>query len=137
MGSDNEPPTESLPASWCQRRIILIGKPNKPEDDDGAYRPISLLEITYKLVAGVIANRLKQAAQQLIGPSQKGYMPDRCAMDVTRSVVDVRNIALHLGIPLAIVGLDFSKAFDTVSHTGLTKILKFLNFPDKFIKQIT
>ena len=136
MGSNDKPPMDKLPESWCQRRIILIGKPNKPEDDDGSYRPISLLEITYKLVAGVIAARLKQAAQHLIGPSQKGYMPDRCAMDVTRSVVDVRNIALHLGIPLAIVGLDFSKAFDTVSHVGLIKILRFLNFPNRFIDQI-
>ena len=62
---------KTLPDSWCQRRILLIGKPNKPEDDDGSYRPISLLEITYKLVAGVIEARLKQAAQHLKGETKK------------------------------------------------------------------
>ena len=136
MGSGDNPPLAKLPDTWCQRRIILIGKPNKPEDDDGSYRPISLLEITYKLVAGVMAERLKTAAQHLIGPSQKGYMPQRCAMDVTRSVVDTRNIALHLNLPLAIVGLDFSKAFDTVAHRGLFKILRYLKFTERFIARL-
>lgn len=136
MGSEDTPPLQELPQTWCQRRIILIGKPNKPQDDEGAYRPISLLEIPYKIVAGVMAARLKQTTSQLIGPSQKGYIPGRCAMDVTRSVVDTRNIAIQTSTPLAIVGLDFSKAFDTISHTGLLKILNFLKFPDRFITRI-
>ena len=71
MGKDDIPPMNELPIDWCNRRIILIPKPGKPEDNDGSYRPISLLQIPYKIIAGVMAARLKKAAQHLIGPSQK------------------------------------------------------------------
>ena len=136
MGNNDEPPASHLPHDWCNRRIILIPKPGKPEDDDGSYRPISLLQIPYKIVAAVIAARLKEATQELIGVSQKGYMPGRCAMDVSRAVIDIRNFAAGTATPLAILGVDFSKAFDTVSHEGLVKILRFYNMPERFIQRI-
>ena len=136
MGTTTDEPAEQLPDRWLKRRIILLQKPHKPPENDGSYRPISLLEICYKLLAGVIASRLKRATQHLIGPSQKGYMAGRCAMDVTRAVQDTRDIALRKRWPLAIIGLDFSKAFDTVSHDGLVKILRFYNFPPRLLQRI-
>jgi hypothetical protein len=101
------------------RRIILILKLTKEPDDENSYRPISLLEIPYKIIAGVIANRLKAVSEDLIGPSQKGYMPGRCSSDITRSVQDIRDYAQLKNKSLIILGLDFSKAFDTISHNGL------------------
>jgi hypothetical protein len=118
------------------RHVILILKPSKQPDDENSYHPISLLEIPYKIIAGVMANRLRYAADRIISPSQKGYMTGRSSADITRSVQDVRDFAQIENKPLAILGLDFSKAFDSISHAGLKKILKFLKFPDKFINII-
>jgi hypothetical protein len=56
------------------RCVILILKPTKAPDDENSYRPISLLEIPYKIITGVMANWLKIATEGIIGPSQKGYM---------------------------------------------------------------
>ena len=89
MGTNEKEPAQQLPERWLQRRVILLQKPHKPADNEGSYRPITLLEICYKVMAGVIATRLKHATQHLIGPSQKGYMAGRCAMDVTRAVQDL------------------------------------------------
>jgi hypothetical protein len=100
------------------------------------YRPISLLEIPYKIIAGAMANRLRYVADRIISPSQKGYMMGHCSVDITRSVQDVQDYAQIENKSLAILGLDFSKAFNSISHAGLKKILKFLNFPDKFINII-
>ena len=136
MGTSTIEPADQLPERWLQRRVVLLQKPHKPPDNEGSYRPITLLEICYKLLAGVIASRLKIATQHLIGSSQKGYMAGRCAMDVTRAVQDTRDIALRMRWPLAIIGLDFSKAFDTVSHSGLMKILRFYNFPERLLQRI-
>jgi hypothetical protein len=119
---------ESLPLIMRMRRVILILKPTKRPDDENSYHPISLLEIPYKIIAAVFANRLKIATEEIIGPSQKGYMAGRCSADITQSVQDVRDYT-QKNKPLAILGLDFSKAFDSISHAGLKKILMFLRFP--------
>jgi hypothetical protein len=73
-----------------------------------------------------MANRLKEATEEIIGPSQKGCMEGRCSADITQSVQDIRDYAQKENKPLAILGLDFSKAFDSISHAGLKKILTFL-----------
>ena len=39
------------------------------------WRPVSLLNTFYKIISGVLANRLKTVLDHLIGPKQKGYVP--------------------------------------------------------------
>ena len=130
------PSTSSLPLFMRIRKLILLAKPGKDPKDDNSYRPISLLDISYKILASVLANRLKSVAGCIIGEHQKGYMEGRCAADITRSVQDIRDYALHSKRALGIVGLDFAKAFDSVSHVGLLKILSYLGFPEKFTQLI-
>ena len=124
----------TLPLFMRVRKLILLLKPGKECTDDNSYRPISLLDISYKVMAAALANRLKIAASYLIGAHQKGYMKGRNAAEVTRAVQDIRDHALGSSSPLAIVGLDFSKAFDSVAHSAVEKIMRYLGFPEKFIE---
>jgi hypothetical protein len=101
------------------RCVILILKLMKLLDDKNSYHPISLLEIPYKIIARVMANQLRNATDKIISPSQKGYMTGCCSADITRSVQNVQDFAQIQNKPLAILGLDFSKAFDSISHAGL------------------
>jgi hypothetical protein len=132
LGQQNE----KLPLMMRMRKIILILKPTKEPDDENTYRPISLLEIPYKIIDGVIANRLKNVSDLLIGPSQKGYMPGRCSSDITRSVQDIRDYANIKNKSLVILGLDFSKAFNSNSHVSLKKILRYIGFKENTIRII-
>ena len=47
------------------------------------WRPLTLLNTFYKIISGVLANRLKTVLDYLIGPEQKGYVPNRSIGEVT------------------------------------------------------
>lgn len=57
--------------------ILNIGKPRKAT----TYRPISLCNVIYRIVAKTIANRLKQFFHQVIFPTQKAFIPNRLITD--------------------------------------------------------
>jgi hypothetical protein len=57
-------------------------------------------------------------------------------LDITRSVQDIRDYANLKNKSLIILGLNFSKAFDTIPHKGLTKILKHIGFKQDTIRII-
>ena len=118
------------------RKIIGIPKPNKPTDQIGSIRPICLLEIPYKIISGIIAERLKNASSFIIDEQQNGYTANRGIQLATRTIQDIRDLALKKNIPLTILGLDFSSAFDRISHTFLFHTMKFFKFPDKFINML-
>ena len=53
--------------------ITILPKGNKPRELLKNWRPISLLNTTYKLFSGVIANRLKGVLGSIIHENQKGF----------------------------------------------------------------
>ena len=55
------------------------------------------------------------------------------AQDAVRAILDARDIAVEQGRPALLVGLDLSKAFDTVSHKFLFEVLNKMGFPTEFI----
>jgi len=56
--------------------IALIPKKNGASDIRD-FRPISLLGSVYKILATVLANRLKEVLDQLISESQNSFVGDR------------------------------------------------------------
>ena len=66
--------------------------------------------------------------QRIIAGWQKAYLSGRFIGEITRGVYDVFNYAKHndtLGILLLI---DFSKAFDSISHEYIKNMMKAVNF---------
>jgi len=100
------------------------------------WRPISLLNCFYKLISRALTNRLKKVIDKLTPIAQKSYSQTRQCQEVLISVNDFIAACNARGLKGAVISLDISKAFDSVSHNFLENALKFYGFGENFIKWI-
>ena len=89
------------------------------KDDLGNYRPVSLTSIPGKLMEQLIQSTILQHMRdnQGIRHSQHGFMKGRSCLTDLISFYDRATCLLDDGKAVDVVCLDFSKAFDTVSHS--------------------
>lgn len=100
------------------------------------YRLISLCNSSYKIVAKLLANRIKPLLQKLISPSQGGFVKGRHILD---NVIQVQE-ALHSSHSRKeqgmLIKLDMCNAFDRVNHSFLYRVLSSFRFNQDFINLI-
>ena len=130
--------TESfvIPPWFSHRIVTLIPKPGRPVTSDQAYRGLSLLENSWKLLTKILANRMAKPVKRLISTEQYGFTKNRTAAEATRVVLDLINHSKQSRQPLIIMGLDFEKAFDTLSHHHVVKMLELLDLPGNIVELI-
>jgi hypothetical protein len=76
------------------------------------YRPICLLNVSFKIFTKVLNNRILKVADKLIGPSQTTFIPGRYIME---EVVMLHEMIHELHMKRqdeVILKLDFEKAYD-------------------------
>ena len=81
--------TGSLSITQRQGILTCIPKPNKSRTTLKNWRPISLLNVIYKLASAVIANRFKEVLNNLIHENQKGFIAGRFLGENVRLIYDV------------------------------------------------
>ena len=72
--------------------ITNLPKGNKPRELLKNWRPISLLNVPYKVLSNVLANRLKDVLPCIIHENQKGFMAGRYIGENTRVIYDVLHV---------------------------------------------
>lgn len=125
-----------LPDSLSEANIILILKPDKDPLDCGSYRPISLLNVDYKLLTKILAMRLNKFISSIIHPDQAGFIPGRSTSDNLRRVQVISQLGAKLNKDWALASLDAAKAFDSIEWPFLLKVLAKFNFGPRFLKWI-
>jgi hypothetical protein len=121
--------------AWIKlRKVIFIHKNNKKTNFPKDYRPISLLEVFYKIIAKTVINRLDSIGDEIFDPNQFGFVRKRSASCATKSIQIIQDHCKDTNFQL--VFLDNCCAFDRLGLKPLLEILKCMDIPDIYIKWI-
>nr|CAD1829964.1 unnamed protein product [Ananas comosus var. bracteatus] len=126
--------TGLLPIEWARTFIVLIPKKENPERVSD-YRPISLCNVCYRLLAKILVNRMKSLLPSLIGIEQSAFVPTRNISDnimivqeMFHSINTVRN-----GDAMMFIKCDMEKAYDRMAWQAILFAMHHMNFPKKMV----
>ena len=100
------------------------------------YRPISLTNYDYKIIAFILAARLQNVIGKIVNIDQTGYIKGRYIGCSARMIQDIFEYCENYNTPGAIICLDFQKAFDSLDWNFMFSVLEKYNFGQNFIKWI-
>ena len=113
--------------------MCLIPKKGKDSKFIKNLRPLRLLNMDYKILAKVLATRLKEVMPSFVGEYQTGFMARRHIQDNIRKTIDIIAHVYKSKQKALIVSIDFEKCFDRIEHLSIYKAFEYFNFGPKFI----
>lgn len=103
-----------------------------PKGDDPLslvdYRLISLVGCQYKILAKILAERLKVVMPELISENQSAFVDGRQILDGVLMENEVVSWAKSCKKKLTLLKIDFGKAYDCVNWDFLDLVMKQLRF---------
>lgn len=119
--------SERLPTTLYEANTSLSLKQDRDETEPSSYRPISMLNIDFKILTKILVNRFNKCIESIIHTDQTGFIPNRFSFFNARRVMDVMYNSFDKLSKQAILCLDAEKAFDQVEWPYLMRVLdKFL-----------
>uniref|UniRef100_A0A670HXY3 Reverse transcriptase domain-containing protein n=1 Tax=Podarcis muralis TaxID=64176 RepID=A0A670HXY3_PODMU len=113
------------PETWKEAFITLIPKVETEKTQLKNYRPISLLNVDYKIFADILANRFKKVLNEVIHKDQAGFLPGRHLFDNTRNIIDILELLqTNINTKAVLIFIDAEKAFDNISWKFMKKNLE-------------
>ena len=128
--------SKKLLTSKRQAVIKLIEKKDRDKRFIKNWRPISLLNIDYKIISKLFATRLKDVLPSLISSEQTAYVAKRFIGEGGRLISDILEMSDKLNIKGYLVTFDIEKAFDSLDHDFIIATLKKFGFKSNFINWI-
>lgn len=125
-----------LPQTLNQASISLILKKNKDPLHCTSYRPISLLNVDFKILSKLLAIRLESILPSIISPDQTGFIKNRHSFFNIRRLFNIVYNPSSSVVPEAVISLDAEKAFDRVEWRYLFYTLEKFGFGYKFISWV-
>ena len=166
MNSGSVPGSDGIPAEWykcfwphirepllecydysfqsnllCEsERVGVISLSHKGKDlcteSLSNWRPISLTNADYKILAKVLSLRLNLVIDELIGQQQQGFSKGRNISYVHRQIDDLLELHRNSKVQGILLAIDFKQAFDSLSMNCVLKTLEVFGFGKDFIRWI-
>jgi hypothetical protein len=114
-----------VPKQWREAKVVPLfkkGAKGKPENHRSVSLTCAVCKVMESILRDIITEHL--ISNQLINLSQHGFMPDRSCQTNLLEFLDKLFAMLDDNEPVDIVYLDFSRAFDKVSHAKLIQKLE-------------
>lgn len=124
-----------LPDSLNQACITLLPKKDKNPLECGSYRPISLLNSDYKILAKALANRLEKVLPNIISSDQTGFIKNKHSFFSIRRLLNIM-YTLSQAASECLLSMDAEKAFDRVEWEYLFETLQRFGFGSCFLSWV-
>ena len=121
-----------LSISQRQGIIRLIPKKNKNLSLLNNWRPISLLNVDYKIATKALAVRLRKVLPSIMSDVQTGYIEGRFIGEDIRMISDIIHFTTEQNQEGIALFIDFEKAFDSLAWAFLSKALDVFQFGNDF-----
>jgi hypothetical protein len=100
------------------------------------YRPICVLNVSFKIFTKVATNRLNKVAKTVVSPTQTAFMPGRNIMEgvvILHETIHELHTKKKNGV---IFKIDFEKAYDKVNWSFLQQTLRMKGFSPKWCRWV-
>lgn len=122
-----------IPGNWKRGRTVLIPKCTNPTQPNH-FRPITMTPVITRLLHKVLATRLSSIVT--LPTFQKGFEKEEgCASNllILKHLIKGTKSVPHT---LAVVFIDFMKAFDSVSHDSILRACQRMGLTTPFVSSI-
>ncbi|XP_073024476.1 uncharacterized protein [Primulina eburnea] len=126
-----------MPQGFTATTITLIPKV------EGArawsdFRPISLCNVTNKIISKLLYSRLRDVVERLVSPNQSGFVPGRMISD---NILLAQELTHSITLPTrggnVILKLDMAKAYDRVQWRFLFDVLRHFGFSERVVALVS
>ncbi|KAF7140800.1 hypothetical protein RHSIM_Rhsim06G0055700 [Rhododendron simsii] len=124
--------------SFNHSQIVLIPKVKTPIQVS-QFRPISLCNVFYKIIAKALSNRLRRILPNLISKNQSAFIQNRQISDnilVAHEVVHYLKQKKWGKVGCMALKLDVAKAYDRVEWHYLEAVMRRMGFHSQWVKWI-
>ncbi len=126
----------ALPPTMNSALIRLIYKNKGERSNLKNWRPISLLNVDYKIISKVITNRLKRIMPFIIGTDQSCGVQDRNISDNLTVLRDIIFFINNENEQAAILSIDQEKAFDRIEWNYMFNMMETMGIPTGLINWV-
>ena len=114
---------KKVPEEMTRAKVVLLFKKG-PTADLGNYRPISLLNSIYKVMAAILKARLEQEVEADLHSTQFGFRKGKGTADAIQIIRRIIDKGESTNTKTILTLLDWEKAFDKVTHGALAMALR-------------
>lgn len=124
--------SESISSGCNASFVSLIPKVSNPVSLN-EFRPISLIGCFYKIVAKVLAERVKRVIDSVIGEEQSAFIQGRSILDGVLVANELIDFVKGRKKKSLIFKVDFEKAYDCINWNFLYSVMEQMGFGNKWI----